>query len=255
MLYKQRKDTYIRTYDGLGYITSTGIFNDLVVNKGGAVFLCALSREPQTLEQLTDKILPQFVGVDRNTILSDAQEFYTALAADGFVVMGETEADLNAKDTGFTYHAVQPKTIRKDFSPVIQRADSTTQEYLEKHFAGTPHLTHFQLELTSKCNERCVHCYIPHKFKLYNISEPLYHKALEQAADMGLLALTLSGGEPMLHPQFVKFLKVAKDYDFYVNILSNLTLLNNDIVKVMRGSNVSSVQVSLYSMKQSITMR
>ena len=26
MLYRQKKDTYIRNYNGVGYITSTGIF-------------------------------------------------------------------------------------------------------------------------------------------------------------------------------------------------------------------------------------
>ena len=39
-----------------------------------------------------------------------------------------------------------------------------------------------------------------------------------------------------------------KKYDFYVNILSNLTLLNDEIIAEMKAGNVSSVQVSLYSM-------
>ena len=35
MLYRQKKDTYIRNYDGVGYITSTGIFNDRCTNESG----------------------------------------------------------------------------------------------------------------------------------------------------------------------------------------------------------------------------
>lgn len=58
MLYRQKKDTYIRNYDGVGYITSTGIFNDRCTNESGTVFLCALSRKPQTLDELVDKIAP-----------------------------------------------------------------------------------------------------------------------------------------------------------------------------------------------------
>lgn len=65
---------------------------------------------------------------------------------------------------------------------------------------------------------------------------------------MGVLSVTLSGGEPMMHPQFIEFLRAAKKYDFYVNILSNLTLLNDEIIAEMKAGNVSSVQVSLYSM-------
>ena len=38
MLYRQKKDTYIRNYDGVGYITSTGLFNDRCTNESGTAF-------------------------------------------------------------------------------------------------------------------------------------------------------------------------------------------------------------------------
>ncbi len=248
MLYQQKKDTFIRNYDGIGYITSTGIFNDLCTNESGTIFLCALKRKPQTLDQLVDVIIPQFEGVDRATILNDAKDFYDGLVEDGFIIKAETEEELKKLDIGFTYNSVQPKTIREDFKPTIQRADTDTQDYLEKHFDGKPHLTSFQIELTSKCNERCVHCYIPHKFKLYNITDELYYSTLEQLSKMGVLSVTLSGGECMCHPKFKEYLRAAKNYDFYVNILSNLTLLDDEIIEIMKEGNVSSVQTSLYSM-------
>jgi radical SAM protein with 4Fe4S-binding SPASM domain len=69
---------------------------------------------------------------------------------------------------------------------------------------------------------------------------------------MGLLNLTLSGGEPMLHKNFIGFLRKAKDYDFSINILSNLTLLNDEIIAGMKANRLSSVQVSLYSMEPEI---
>lgn len=248
MLYRQKKDTYIRNYDGVGYITSTGIFNDRIVNESGTVFLCALSREPQTLDELADKIVKQFVGVDKETILADAKEFYEELIQDGFIIKGNTTEELDNQDTGFTYNAILPKTARDDFTPAIQRSEQDTQTYLEDHFKDKPHLTSFQIELTSRCNERCIHCYIPHKFKLYDITEEMYYDTLKQLSEMGVLSVTLSGGEPMCHPKFKEFLKAAKNYDFYVNILSNLTLLDDETIEIMKEGNVSSVQVSLYSM-------
>ena len=62
------------------------------------------------------------------------------------------------------------------------------------------------------------------------------------------LPISLSGGECMCHPKFKEFLRAAKKYDFYVNILSNLTLLDDETIQIMKEGNVSSVQVSLYSM-------
>ena len=99
MFYKQKKDTYIRNYDGMGYITSTGIWNDRMVNESGAVFLCALSREGQTLDQLADKIIKSFVDVDKETIKKDAEEFYETLIQDGFIIKGETKEELNANNS------------------------------------------------------------------------------------------------------------------------------------------------------------
>ena len=248
MFYKQKKDTYIRDYDGIGYITSIGIFNDRIVNKSGSIFLSALTRGARTLESLVDEISVKFPTVEKNALLRDAEDFYNSLAADGFLLKGESQNELNYNDNGFSYNQINPKTICKDFSPRTKRSDISTQDFLEDHFKNKPHLTSFQIELTSRCNERCIHCYIPHKFKLHDISDELYYKTLEQLSQMKILSVCLSGGEPMTHPHFKEYLKAAKKYDFYVSILSNLTLLDDETIQIMKDSNVSSVQVSLYSM-------
>jgi radical SAM protein with 4Fe4S-binding SPASM domain len=252
VFYRQKFDTFIRRYDDVGYIASKSDFGDRVVDFSGAVFLTALSREPQTLDGLAEKIALSFVGEDAGTIKKDAAEFYAALEEDGFIVSGETKEELDRKDTRFSYAALEPKTIKKDFTPVILRAEKTTQEFLDEHFKDKPHLTSLQIELTSRCNERCVHCYIPHENKTADIDDTLFYDVLDQCRDMGLLNLTLSGGEPLLHRHFLDFLRKAKDYDFSINILSNLTLLNDEIITEMKANRLSSVQVSLYSMKSEI---
>ena len=91
MYYQQKRDTFIRNFDGIGYITSIGLFNDRCTNESGAVFLQALKRTPQSLNQLVDIIMTKFVGVERQTILHDAEEFYDELlpsAAENFLVLG-----------------------------------------------------------------------------------------------------------------------------------------------------------------------
>jgi radical SAM protein with 4Fe4S-binding SPASM domain len=121
-----------------------------------------------------------------------------------------------------------------------------------EHFKDKPYLTEFQIQLTSRCNERCVHCYIPHENKICDVDPALFYDVMDQSHEMGLLNIILSGGEPMLHPQFCDFLRKAKQYDFVVTILSNLTMLNDEIIAEMKATRLSGVQVSLYSTKPEV---
>jgi radical SAM protein with 4Fe4S-binding SPASM domain len=252
MLYRQKFDTFIRIYDDVGYITNKSDFADRVTDASGAVFLSALSRSPQSLEMLCEKIAASFTGVTPQDIREDVAEFYAMLETDRFIVSGETPEELDTKDARFSYAALNPKTTKTDFTPQILRAAKSSQEYLEEHFKDNPHLVSLQIELSSRCNERCVHCYIPHENKTSDIEPELFYEVIKQCKEMGVLSITLSGGEPMLHKNFCDFLRKAKEYDFSINILSNLTLLNDEIIAEMKANRLSSVQVSLYSTKPEI---
>jgi radical SAM protein with 4Fe4S-binding SPASM domain len=257
MFYRQKFDTFIRIYDGsegcdVGYITNQSSFSDQVTDSSGAVFLKALSRQPRDFGEMVTEIASAYNDANRAVVEKDAAEFFALLEKDGFIVSGKTPEELDRKDKRFSYSELLPKTMREDFTPKEFRADSDSQDYLANHFKNNPHLTQFQVELTSRCNERCVHCYIPHENKISDIDPALFYDMLDQLRDMGVLNLTLSGGEPMLHPQFATFLRKAKDYDFSINVLSNLTLLNDEIIAEMKANRLSSVQVSLYSMEPEI---
>ena len=252
MLYRQKFDTFIRIYDDVGYITNNSNYGDRVTDKSGAVFLKALSRKPRELVELVKEITGAYKNADPAVIEQDVKDFYRLLEEDGFIVSGVTPEELDRKDIRFSYSELAPKTIRKDFTPDPFRADKDTQDYLANHFKNKPHLSQFQVELTSRCNERCVHCYIPHENKTGDIVPQLFYDVLDQCSEMGVLNLTLSGGEPMLHPNFVEFLRKAKEYDFSINVLSNLTLLSDEIITEMKANRLSSVQVSLYSMNSDI---
>jgi radical SAM protein with 4Fe4S-binding SPASM domain len=252
MLYRQKFDTFIRVYDDVGYITNRSSFSGHVTDKSGAVFLKALSRTPREFSELVLEICSSYKNPNHAVIEKDAKEFYTLLEKDGFIVSGKTPEELDRKDIRFSYSEIMPKTIRKNFASKESRADKDTQDYLANHFKNNPRLTQFQVELSSRCNERCVHCYIPHENKISDIDPALFYDMLAQLCDMGVLSLTISGGEPMLHPRFAEFLRKAKGYDFSINVLSNLTLLNDDIIAEMKSNRLSSVQVSLYSMEPDV---
>lgn len=260
MYFKQKSNVIFRNYESFGYITDNRNFGykqtnnnenyigDKILSESGAVFMSVLNRKPQSIDELAKKINTQFTDVDINTIMKDALEFYCMLEQDGFIVSGETMQECDEKDTRFSYKKLDPEVTKQDSSRTIMHSKKSTQDFLEEHFEGKPQLTNLHIEITSKCNERCIHCYIPHDYKVSYIEPGLFYDVLRQCKNMRLLHLTISGGEPMLHKNFCDFLRKCKEYDFSVNVLSNLTLLNDDIIKEMQANPLLGVQVSLYSM-------
>ncbi len=61
------------------------------------------------------------------------------------------------------------------------------------------------------------------------------------------LRLLLSGGEPLLHPQFWRVNDLLRNYDFRSVLLSNGTLITKEVAKRLQ---VHEVQVSLDGMKE-----
>ena len=254
MLYRQKFDTFIRIWNDVGYIVNKKDFRDRVTDAAGAVFLKALSREPTELSELAGQINKSFVNADINEIANDAVEFYKTLEDDGFIVSGNTVDELNQKDSGFSYRLLKSDNVPIDYYSHItnkkNRIDS--QAYLENYFKDRPQLMSMQIELSSRCNERCIHCYIPHENKIADIKEVLFYDVLEQCKELGVLSMTFSGGEPMIHKDFIRFLHKAKEYDFCLTILSNLTLLNDEIISELKLNKLSNIQVSLYSLDPAI---
>lgn len=248
MYYQLRKDCYIRKIGEYGYIKSSGLFNDMVFDASGREFLLALSRQPQSLEELTNKIVKSFIDVSADDIKQDVADFFEMLCDDGYVVKGNSKQECEDNNIGFNYNEIKQINFEEDYTPKNIRSDTDTKDVLDDYFKNHPYLSSFQIELTSKCNERCVHCYIPHEYKNTDIKDELYYSVLDQLEEMGTLGVTLSGGEPMMHPHFKQFLKAAKERDFYVHVLSNLVLLDDEMVNIMRDGNTCGVQVSLYSM-------
>ena len=63
-----------------------------------------------------------------------------------------------------------------------------------------------QFELSSRCNERCIHCYIPNEKKNVGFDMPTakVKSILDEFAAMGGIHVTLSGGEAFMHKDIIE---------------------------------------------------
>src|SRR5438034_10978147 len=77
-----------------------------------------------------------------------------------------------------------------------------------------------QLDLTYRCNERCVHCYLDHNDHGEMTTTEIKH-LLDEMAEAGVFILTLSGGEIMLRKDFFEILEHARQLMFCVKLKTN----------------------------------
>ena len=103
-----------------------------------------------------------------------------------------------------------------------------------------------QLDLTYRCNERCVHCYLDHDDR-GEMTTTEIKSLLQEMADAGVFILTLSGGEILLRRDFFEILEHARKLTFCVKLKTNAILIGDREAERIRSLGVESLQVSIYS--------
>ncbi|HUO25697.1 MAG TPA: radical SAM protein [Candidatus Aquilonibacter sp.] len=103
-----------------------------------------------------------------------------------------------------------------------------------------------QLDLTYRCNERCVHCYLDHDDHGEMTTAEIKH-LLGDMADAGVFILTFSGGEIFLRKDFFELLECARELTFCVKLKTNAVLIREREAVRLRDLGVESIQVSIYS--------
>ena len=103
-----------------------------------------------------------------------------------------------------------------------------------------------QLDVTYRCNERCVHCYLDHEDH-GEMSLQEIKSLLDQFAEAGVFFITLSGGEVMMRLDFFDILEYARSLMFSVKIKSNGFMIQEKHADRLRQLGVQSVQISIYS--------
>lgn len=117
-----------------------------------------------------------------------------------------------------------------------------TKRNIKTKASPIPSLRYLLLNVTNKCNLACKHCYV--KQGNTHIGLRIFEKAVSQFEDMGGLKLMLSGGEPLLHPEFYKLMELLPSYELRVVLLSNGTLIDGKTAGKL-SNYVHEVQVSI----------
>ena len=72
------------------------------------------------------------------------------------------------------------------------------------------------IELTNKCNSRCIHCYKDEKNSI-EVPLDMIIKIIDQAYELNVFQITLTGGDPLLHSNIVEIIDYIKKKDMAIN--------------------------------------
>lgn len=107
------------------------------------------------------------------------------------------------------------------------------------------------LELTRRCNLKCVHCYLGGPEEKQDGFNPELNTAqwigiIDQITEAGCLHLLITGGEPLLRKDFAEIYTHAKTNGLVVTLFTNGTLIDVGVLELFEDLPPHDVEISLY---------
>jgi MoaA/NifB/PqqE/SkfB family radical SAM enzyme len=102
------------------------------------------------------------------------------------------------------------------------------------------------LELTYRCNWRCVFCYNPRHHDRRGLSGAEWRGVLDDLRALGTLYVALTGGEPLAHPAFLEVARAARERAFALRVLTNGALVTDALAAEIAALRPLAVELSLH---------
>lgn len=107
------------------------------------------------------------------------------------------------------------------------------------------------IEVTARCNLRCAHCYInlpagDRDALESELSRQELFNILDQIVDEGCLWLLITGGEPLIRPDFLDIYTYAKQKGMFITLFTNGTTITGRIADHLAEWPPFAVEITLY---------
>ncbi len=102
-------------------------------------------------------------------------------------------------------------------------------------------------ELTYRCPLKCLYCSNPIEFHAMReeLTTRQWCQTFTEAADLGVVQVHLSGGEPLVRNDLPELIRHARECDLYTNLITSGTLLNEDKLREFRACGLEHIQLSM----------
>ncbi len=128
------------------------------------------------------------------------------------------------------------------------------REYIEEFGRRTARLRiplSGSIDLTNRCNLRCVHCYAgPQSSVSGSVGTGMETQRLlslvNEITEAGCLFLVFTGGEPLMRPDFAEIYRHSKSKGLLVTVFTNATLITDEVMRLFDDLPPHTVEISIY---------
>lgn len=111
------------------------------------------------------------------------------------------------------------------------------------------------LEVTHRCPLSCIYCSNPLEMtrREEELDTATWLRVLEEAADIGVLQVHFSGGEPLLRPDLLELVERARDHELFTNLITSGIGLSQRVLDGLVAADLGSFQLSLQATDDKMT--
>ncbi|HEV7718245.1 MAG TPA: pyrroloquinoline quinone biosynthesis protein PqqE [Arsenicitalea sp.] len=113
------------------------------------------------------------------------------------------------------------------------------------------------LELTHRCPLQCPYCSNPVEMERSNaeLTTDEWKKVLTELAEIGVLQVHFSGGEPTVRKDLVELVRHASDVGLYSNLITSAVLLTREKLAALAEAGLCHVQISFQGAEPELANR
>jgi pyrroloquinoline quinone biosynthesis protein E len=102
------------------------------------------------------------------------------------------------------------------------------------------------LELTHRCPLQCPYCSNPIEMERASneLSTDEWKRVLDELAEIGVLQVHFSGGEPTARKDIVELVRHASELDLYTNLITSAVLLTRNKLEALADAGLAHIQIS-----------
>lgn len=102
-------------------------------------------------------------------------------------------------------------------------------------------------EITYRCPLHCPYCSNPTRAGTDELTTTEWQRVLQEAADLGVLQVGFSGGEPLARRDLSELVRAARESNLYTNVITSGIGLDEKRAGELREAGLDSAQLSFQS--------